>query len=85
MGHYWTLDILETLSYAIDHFCELANPFASKANIMNDELKSHLSASTNKEWVKIQNVTLLDNKNDTALKEIVIPFLKNVSRKNEMV
>jgi len=30
-------------------------------------------------------VTLLDNKNDTALKEIVIPFLKNVSRKNKMV
>jgi len=83
MGYFWTRDILETLSYALDHFCELANPFSSKANVMNYTLKSSLSED--KEWAKIQNVTLFDNKNDTALKETVIPFLKNVSRRNDMV
>jgi len=78
-GYKWTLQLVETLFLAIDHFCKFVNSFSLRANLMDGEYSKSNDLTQYPQFVEKMNQTLFDNKTNTGLNETVIPFIKNVS------
>jgi len=78
-GHKWTLQLIKNLFLAIDHFCKFVNSFTLRAKLMDKAYSKSYDLTHDPEFVKKMNQTLFDNKNNTALNETVIPFIKNVN------